>query len=49
MEHLTSGICEEEILNTNETMNDFSFFFQMIREYKTMDFEMAEKILKDCE
>jgi len=30
---------EEEILNTNETINDYSFFFQMICENKVMDFE----------
>ncbi len=42
-------IREENILNTNETMNDFSFFFQMIREYKTMDFELVEELLKSCE
>ena len=30
---------EEEFLNTNETMNDYSFFYQMICENKKMDFE----------
>lgn len=36
---------QENILNTNETMNDYSFFFQMICENKTMDFESQEKEL----
>ncbi|MFW5644642.1 MAG: hypothetical protein ACOCZL_01895 [Bacteroidota bacterium] len=49
MKTYRSEIREENILNTNETMNDFSFYFQMIREYKTMDFEMVEDLLKSCE
>lgn len=49
MKTYRSEIREENILNTNETMNDFSFFFQMIREYKTMDFELVEELLKSCE
>ncbi|MBE0655602.1 MAG: hypothetical protein IH594_17510 [Bacteroidales bacterium] len=36
---------EEKILNTNETMNDYSFFFQMICENKPMDFESEEKLI----
>lgn len=49
MKLFRSDIKEEEILNTNETMNDFTFYFQMIREYKTMDFELVEDVLKSCE
>ena len=49
MKFSRSDLNEEDILNTNETMNDFSFYFQMIREYKTMDFELVEDLLKSCE
>lgn len=34
---------EDDILNTNETMNDYSFFYQMICENKPMDFESQVK------
>lgn len=30
---------EDNLLNTNETINDYSFYFQMICENKMMDFE----------
>lgn len=49
MKPYKTDIREEDILNTNETMNDFYFYFQMIREYKTMDFELVEELLKSCE
>lgn len=38
---------EEELLNTNETMNDYSFFYQMICENKKMDFESDQKVKDD--
>ncbi len=38
---------EEELLNTNETMNDYSFFYQMICENKKMDFESDQEIKED--
>jgi hypothetical protein len=40
---------EEDILNTNETMNDYSFFFQMICENKVMDFESEVVEKSKCE
>ena len=30
---------QEEYLNTNETIHDYSFFYQIIFEERTMDFE----------
>jgi hypothetical protein len=42
-------VSEEEILNTNETINDYSFYFQMICENKIMDFEADEKKKQLCE
>jgi hypothetical protein len=41
------GTKEEELLNTNETMNDYSFFFQMICESRKLDFESGESKSED--
>lgn len=40
---------EDNLLNTNETINDYSFYFQMICENKLMDFEANEADKWDCE
>jgi hypothetical protein len=46
MKYQKESFSEENILNTNETMNDYSFYFQMICENKVMDFEVDE--VKNC-
>jgi len=39
MRNANLAVREEDILNTNEMMNDYSFFYQMICEDKVMDFD----------
>jgi hypothetical protein len=49
MRKIKRSVSEEDILNTNETIHDYSFYFQMICENKIMDFDAdkPEKLL--CE
>lgn len=49
MKKMTNTHSEECILNTNETMHDYSFFLQMFFGNKIMDFDVKGDEYLCCE